>query len=136
MRPLLSALTLTVPTVIVLAGLTASCAHGPAFAPPPAGVAVVTMTNGLRFVPDTITIRAGDSVEWRNKAIMAHTVTANPAAVKDPSHVALPPGVAPFDSGEIPSGQVWTHRFTTPGTYRYVCKPHEGLGMRATVVVR
>ena len=32
-------------------------------------------------------------------------------------------------------GAVWSHIFTTPGTYRYVCKPHERMGMMATVVV-
>ena len=78
-----------------------ACAHdGPANDPAPAGVTVVDMTSGLKYVPATITIKAGQSVEWRNKAFMTHTVTDDPAKVKDAAHVALPAGAAAFDSGE------------------------------------
>jgi len=128
----------TISRVIALslvAGLGA-CAHdGPAYSEAPAGVAVVDMTSGLKYVPATVTIKSGQTVQWRNKAFMSHTVTDDPAAVKDAAHVALPAGAAAFDSGDIKPGAVWSHAFTTPGTYRYVCKPHEGMGMMATVVV-
>lgn len=124
---------------VVALGLVAgsgACAHdGPAYSEAPPGVTVVEMTSGLKYAPATVTITSGQTVEWRNKAFMTHTVTADPKAVRDPTHIALPPGAAPFDSGEIKPGAVWAHVFTTPGTYRYLCKPHERMGMAATVVV-
>jgi plastocyanin len=33
------------------------------------------------------------------------------------------------------SGFSFTHTFETPGTYEYVCEPHESLGMVGTLVV-
>lgn len=51
------------------------------------------------------------------------------------SHVALPEGVAPWDSGELTGGQTWSRTFDVPGTYRYFCGPHEGRGMIGTITV-
>lgn len=96
---------------------------------------VVNMTFGLKFDPAEVRIRAGQTVEWRNKAFFPHTVTFDPAQADDRSHVVLPEGVAPFDSGRIGGGQSWRHTFATPGTYRYICKPHEGHEMLGTVIV-
>ena len=39
------------------------------------------------------------------------------------------------NSGRIASGAVYRHRFTTPGTYKYVCLPHVDVGMTASVIV-
>ena len=64
-------------------------------------------------------------MEWRNKAFFSHTVTFDPAKADDPADVQLPAGVAPLDSGKIGGGKSWSHRFTVPGRYRYVCLPHE-----------
>jgi plastocyanin len=96
---------------------------------------VVDMTFGLKFEPATVHIRSGQTVEWRNKAFFAHTVTFDPAQADDPSHVSLPAGVAPFDSGKIGGGKTWRHTFTTPGTYHYICKPHEDHEMLGVVIV-
>ena len=96
---------------------------------------VVNMTFGLKFDPAEIRIRAGQTVEWRNKAFFPHTVTVDPSQAEDVSHVSLPEGVAPFDSGSIGGGQSWRHTFLTPGTYRYICRPHEGHEMLGTVIV-
>lgn len=98
-------------------------------------VAVVDMTFGLKFQPAEVRVRAGQTVEWRNKGFFEHTVTFDPSKAADPAHVSLPAGVAPFDSGKIGANGSWKHTFTTPGTYRYVCEPHEGHGMMGTVVV-
>ena len=117
--------------MLVLAG----CAsEGPANAPPAADVAAtVEMTNTFGFSPQTIHIKAGDTVEWRNKSFMTHTVTDDPQ--KSKTLAEIPAGAAPFDSGRIPSGQVFRQKFTTPGTYRYYCTPHDDLGMTGTIVV-
>lgn len=120
----------------VILPLGACGAGGPAYAPPGADVAAtVAMTTGLSFAPDSVTVRVGDIVEWRNRSPFAHTVTADPAKAADPAHVALPAGAIAFDSGPVPAGQIFRRAFTVPGTYGYVCKPHEGMGMRGTVVV-
>ena len=47
----------------------------------------------------------------------------------------LPPGVAPFDSGKLGGGKTWSHTFTAPGRYQYVCLPHEEHGMIGVVNV-
>lgn len=97
--------------------------------------AVVDMTFGLKFVPAEVRIRVGQTVEWRNKGFLPHTVTFDPAQAEDPSLVSLPEGVAPFDSGKIGGGGTWRHTFTKPGTYRYICKPHEDHAMVGVVIV-
>ena len=103
---------------------------GPAYQPPPPAIdAVVDMTMGLNFNPGEITIVQGQTVEWRNKSIMDHTVTADQRVAKNPASVMLPQGAAPFNSGHIKPGQVYRRTFTVPGTYRYFCIPHEGKGM-------
>lgn len=113
---------------------------GPAHtAPPPPQVdAVVEMSSvvgGFNFTPATIRIRAGDTVQWRNTSLVDHTVTADKSLAANSANVILPAGAQPFNSGEIDPGQVWTYTFTVPGTYRYVCLPHEKQGMIGTVIV-
>jgi plastocyanin len=92
--------------------------NGLAYQPPQAGVAIVDLSSGFRFKPETLAIRAGQTVEWRNRSIETHTVT----------------GMG-FDSGDIKPGEVFRHTFSAPGRYDYVCKPHHSLGMKGTVVV-
>lgn len=99
------------------------------------GAAVVEM-SGFSFAPAEIEVRAGQTVEWRNVSLFAHTVTCDRDKAADPAHVALPAGAEPFDSGRVPAGEIWRRRFTVPGTYRYVCLPHEERGMLGAVIVR
>jgi plastocyanin len=94
------------------------------------------MTTFLAFAPDAVTILDGETIEWRNRSLFTHTVTADPALAADPADVELPPDAASFDSGEVAAGQTYRRTCTVPGTYRYVCRPHEGQGMMGTIVVR
>jgi plastocyanin len=108
---------------------------GPAYGPPPgAGVAVVDMTNTFSFVPETLRVPVGTTVEWRNRSIAKHDVTADPARSKA---VSLPAGATPFASGDVQPGGVYrAAAFIVPGTYRYTCSRHEDMfGMTGTVVV-
>lgn len=117
-------------------GLTlAACGtSGPAYGPESPDVpAVVRMSNTFDFEPRTVRIKAGETVEWRNTSIITHTVEDDPR--RGPKDMALPPGAQPFDSGDIPAGQVFRHAFTVPGTYRYQCEPHDYLDMTGTVIV-
>lgn len=96
----------------------------------------VRMTSQGRFEPAQITIRAGETVQWRNDSSHPHTVTADPGRAANPAHVVLPESAEPFDSGEIAPGATFSHTFDVPGTYIYVCVPHEEDGMMGIVVVR
>jgi len=87
------------------------------------------------FVPATVNIKAGDTVKWTNPYNITHTVTFDPAQAQTASDVSLPAGVAPFGSGDIEEEGTFSHTFTAKGTYKYVCKYHEAMGMVGTVVV-
>jgi len=89
-----------------------------------------------KFDPTSVTIQKGDTVEWVNNAQSLHSVTTNSAVAQDPKDVSLPAGAKPFDSGFMPPGAKWSYTFTVPGTYRYLCLPHEKDKMIGTVVVK
>ena len=94
----------------------------------------ISMTDSA-FVPPTITIHAGDKVTWKNPALLLHTITFDPAEAADKSNIKLPAGVQPFGSADLSEDGTFTHLFTEKGTYAYVCKYHESMGMKGTVVV-
>jgi plastocyanin len=98
---------------------------------------VVKMTDTPpRFVPEKITIKVGDTVEFINNAQSLHSATFDPQHSANPADVSLPKGAKPFDSGFMPPGAKYSHKFTVPGTYRYVCIPHVKDGMTGVVVVK
>jgi len=115
--------------------LTACGLGGPAYDPPTPHAYAVRMSPLFNFVPNTLTIRRGDTVEWRNRSPFTHTITTDPGMVDDPALVAVPDGVAPFHSGDIPAGETYRRTFSEPGVYKYSCQPHEGLGMQGIIVV-
>jgi plastocyanin len=73
---------------------------------------------GMKFVPETLTVRRGDRIVWRNEDLVPHTATAA--------------GV--FDSGVIAPGRTATRRASRAGRFPYVCTLHPG--MKGTVVVQ
>jgi plastocyanin len=120
-----------------LAAPLAACDRsGPAYDLPP-GIygQIVDMTTTLGFSPQTVTVRAGEAVLWRNQSLFAHTVTFDPAKADERSDVALPIGVEPFGSGDIPQGETYARKFTVPGTYRYICQHHQDANMEGTIIV-
>jgi plastocyanin len=97
-------------------------------------VVVIRMTNDKKFVPQRVTIKVGETVEWVNEPDgPEHTVTDDPDKVVDPSYVSSPKGTKPFDSGVIGSGKSFRYTFKTPGTYRYACLPHPAMRGEITV---
>jgi plastocyanin len=88
-----------------------------------------------RFVPEVVNISVADTVHWTNPAFVTHTVTFDPAQAMTASDAVLPPGVDPFGSGDIEEDQEYSRTFTVKGTYKYVCKYHEAMGMVGTVIV-
>jgi len=97
----------------------------------------VSMKNNPKgvFVPATVNIKVGDTVKWTNPAVITHTVTFDPAQAATASNIVLPAGVAPFGSDNMEEDATFSHTFTVKGTYKYICKMHEAMGMVGTVVV-
>ena len=101
---------------------------------------IVKMTAEHKFMPERITIKVGQTVEWVNDdtgqaSTNTHEVTTDPDVAVDPDHVSIPQGAQPFDSHLITSGKSFRHQFTVPGLYRYACPPHENDGMLGEVTV-
>ena len=93
------------------------------------------MTKEMTFEPATLTIKRGETVTWKSDNDLVHTATADPSKVQDQSLVQLPAGAAPWDSGNVAKGEEWSHTFDSPGTYKYVCLPHQLAGMVGEIIV-
>ena len=91
----------------------------PAVPPSRQGDTVVVAIRNFKFVRDRITINAGDVVEWRNLDQVEHVVVADAGG---------------FESVLIEPRRTFAHRFTTPGTFTYYCRPHPF--MKAEIRVR
>jgi plastocyanin len=89
-----------------------------------------------KFLPNKVTIKKGQTVEWDNNAKTLHSVDGDPSMALKPSDVSLPPGAKPFDSGFLKPGMTWNYTFKVPGTYKYTCVPHEKDGMNGEIVVK
>lgn len=88
------------------------------------------------FQPATITIRTGETVEWKNIGNEVHHATSDPSLAIKNSDVGNPPGAQAFDSGFLKPGETFTHTFKTPGMYRYACAVHETKGMVGEIIVK
>lgn len=133
------------------------------------GVIMTTTAAGsqtaslMRFLPETIVVRVGDTVEWRNfDPSINHTVTfgTEPADPRAPSaNVTLTSDGArqavisspsdsvnsgfmtptPQDRAGLPQSVPGiTHfriTFTSPGIFNYICAVHDELAMKGTVIV-
>jgi plastocyanin/uncharacterized membrane protein len=116
-------------------------AHGGEAAAPAASqpgdhaVVTITLTDEDVFEPATATVPVGTTVRWVNKSGDKHTVSNDPKSASDSKDVSTPSNVATFNSGEIRPGGSFEHKFTTAGTYHYICEPHEEMGMKGTITV-
>lgn len=90
----------------------------------------------MAFSKPRITIQAGQSVVWKNTSQTVHNVVDDASKAMSRVDVQLPAGVKPFGSGLLQPGQSYSHAFSVPGTYRYVCTLHEGMGMKGEIVVK
>jgi len=97
---------------------------------------VVEMDDRLRYAPSPVTIQSGQTIQWVNRSRLTHTVTADASLAIDKSHVQLPEGARPFNSGNIRPKESFSYTFTVPGAYRYFCIPHEANGMIGEITVQ
>lgn len=95
----------------------------------------VGMTNTLTFDPDTVRIKKGQTVLWKNNSLLVHSVTADPSEATLDASVKLPKGAKTFDSGLMDPEKEFEHTFKKTGTYKYFCIPHEGAKMYGWVIV-
>lgn len=98
--------------------------------------AVVEATNDLTFVPEKVTIKAGETVQWKNTSLMVHTITCDSSLASRPSDVAIPAGAKPFNSGYLKPGITFDQTFNVPGVYRYFCILHERNDMVGEIIVK
>ncbi len=101
---------------------------------PPQLVKMVDMP--ATFQPAKLSIKVGETVEWKNVGNSVHHASSDPSTAVNPAEASTPSGAKPFDSGFLQPGQSYTYTFTVPGTYKYICAPHETSGMLGEVVVR
>jgi plastocyanin len=83
-----------------------------------AGEVKVSMKQ-IKFVPETITAKVGQTIKWTNDDPFAHTVTAKTGAT--------------FDSGPVNAGATYTFKPTKAGTIDYVCTIHPNQTGKITV---
>lgn len=75
--------------------------------------------RGMKNVPATLVVRAGDTVVWKNEDVVPHTATDRGKA---------------FDSGNIEPGGSWSYMADRKGTFSYYCAYHPNT--RGRLVVR
>jgi plastocyanin len=90
-------------------------------APAAAGAQTVVIQS-FKFQPATLTVKAGETVEWKNEDIVPHTATA-----AEVSHTRA------FDSSSIAKGGSRKWVASTPGTYDYICTLHPNMKGRVVV---
>lgn len=105
-------------TAALLIGIAAGFASNAALAEPKAKLHVVTI-EAMRYMPEVIEVKAGDTVIWQNKDAFPHTATAVNRS---------------FDSGSIASERSWKFKVNRKGNFPYVCTLHPTL--KATLIVR
>jgi hypothetical protein len=78
------------------------------------------MIMDYRYQPGSLTVAVGDSVTWTNHDQARHDVsgTSGPAGLQSP---------------ELGQGESWTHTFTQPGAYAYLCRLHPEMTATLTV---
>ncbi len=123
--------------LVIVLGPAASAQSRHSAARRAAAPAIVKMVGDqLTFDPPKLVIRRGQTVEWQNQSNQLHNIVDDAAKATNKADVGMPAGATPFDSGLLKPGQNYSHRFTTRGTYRYVCTLHEVQGMKGEIVVK
>lgn len=76
------------------------------------------------FVPNSLTIKAGDTVLWRVtvECCIAHTTTRASSPMT-------------WNSGPLALNATFRLPFPNTGTFSYFCSPHQGLGMTGSITV-
>lgn len=90
----------------------------------------------LAFQPKKLTVKAGDTIEWKNNKVPPHNVVFDPAknptksadVAKSLSHKKLLMSPGQTETTVIPVD-------AAPGSYTFYCQPHRGAGMVGQIIV-
>ena len=96
---------------------------------------------GARFEPATITIRPGDSVKWVLVSGGPHDVAFDSVAkrAKAQLNANMPDRITDLGGPLLlDDGETYTVSFAKipAGRYKYVCRPHQTMGMTGVVIVK
>ncbi len=119
MRSLLARLSL-IAFPLIAGGLVAACGSSSAPTAPSGGgggggtanvvITIVGMNGNQSFSPNPGTVKAGQTVAWKNNDVITHTATADSGA---------------FDTGAIPPGGTSNPiTMSTAGSFGYHCSIH------------
>jgi plastocyanin len=89
--------------------------------------------NGFQFVPDTVNISVGDTVQW-TWANSGHSVTSGTCDAAD-SQFCSPDDMNCAAGILSNQGTIYTHTFAQAGAYHYFCDAHCTIGMNGVVNV-
>jgi plastocyanin/uncharacterized membrane protein len=92
--------------------------QGPQSSQANGGAQHVVIIKQMHFDPPQMTVKAGDTVEWKNQDIFSHTATADNGS---------------FDSGLIAPGASWKTTVQGDGPIAYHCGPHPNMKASLTV---
>ena len=103
----------------------------------------VEITPDRRFDPSSVTITAGQTIEWVNRSRPLQTVTADEDRIPSQQAYFASGGfkreimarIAYPLLGGLRTGDRYGHTFGEPGTYGYFSIPYERAGMKGTVLV-
>lgn len=102
--------------------------------PLPAAQVTVAPNGMLTFSPQTVTINAGETVEWVWSS-SGHNVVSGTGCIAD-NQFCSPTDSSCATAPVSTQGATYTHTFTTSGTYHYFCNVHCALNMVGTVIVQ
>ncbi len=89
--------------------------------------------NGFQFVPDTVNISVGDTVQW-TWVNSGHSVTSGTCDAAD-SQFCSPDDMNCAAGILSNQGTIYTHTFAQAGAYHYFCDAHCTIGMNGVVNV-
>lgn len=87
------------------------CAWAVLYASAAMAAGPTVVIESVQFVPETLTVKRGETVTWINKDPFPHTVTA----------------LGVFDSPAIPPHRAWTYTARKVGEYAYTCTLHPNM---------
>jgi plastocyanin len=105
------------PAAVVLVATVVAAGCGGTGSSEPVATTNVSMAKSYRFDPNTIEIKAGDTVTWTNNDNFTHTVKVDGQ-----------------DDRRVGRGDSVSITFDKPGRYHYVCTLHSK-DMEGTVIV-
>ena len=87
----------------------------------------------LQFIPDTLTIKPGDTVKWVNNKLAPHNAVFDSSKVNPDLAKSLSQKNLLFSPGE--GYETTFPADIAPGEYSYYCEPHRGAGMVGKIIV-